>query len=118
MKRNIVVIMMAVSILLMVVIIAGCAPSPATTQPAEKEQVSQPTTAPAPAESSTEQKAEGETITVIFPQHEADLSGAFEARVRDFEKESGIKVTLIQSEIYVSSINPIFPGFYKFRSHI
>jgi len=42
--------------------------------------------------------AQGETITVIFPQHEADQAGAFEARVREFEAESGIQVTLIQSD--------------------
>ncbi len=42
--------------------------------------------------------ATGETITVIFPKHEADLSGAFEARIREFEAQSGIKVELIQSD--------------------
>ncbi len=43
-------------------------------------------------------EATGETITVIFPQHEADLSGAFEARIREFEAQSGIKVEVIQSD--------------------
>jgi len=36
------------------------------------------------------------TITVIFPKHEADLSGAFAARVKDFEAASKITVNLIQ----------------------
>ncbi len=40
----------------------------------------------------------GETITVIFPQHEADLSGAFEARIREFENQTGIQVEVIQSD--------------------
>lgn len=39
-----------------------------------------------------------ETITVIFPKHEADLTGAFEARIREFEAQSGITVELIQSD--------------------
>ncbi len=43
-------------------------------------------------------EATGEVITVIFPKHEADLSGAFEARIREFETQSGIKVELIQSD--------------------
>jgi multiple sugar transport system substrate-binding protein len=37
-----------------------------------------------------------DSITVIFPKHEADLSGAFASQVRDFETSSGIKVNLIQ----------------------
>jgi multiple sugar transport system substrate-binding protein len=37
-----------------------------------------------------------QSITVIFPKHEADLSGAFAARVREFEAASKIKVNLIQ----------------------
>ncbi len=37
-----------------------------------------------------------QSITVIFPKHEADLSGAFAARVKDFEAASKITVNLIQ----------------------
>jgi len=37
-----------------------------------------------------------ESITVIFPKHEADLSGAFASRVKEFEASSQIKVNLIQ----------------------
>src|SRR5271157_1119380 len=37
-----------------------------------------------------------ESITVIFPKHEADLSGAFASRVKEFEASSKIKVNLIQ----------------------
>ena len=36
------------------------------------------------------------SITVIFPKHEADLSGSFASRVKDFEAASSIKVNLIQ----------------------
>ncbi|HTZ51822.1 MAG TPA: sugar ABC transporter substrate-binding protein [Spirochaetia bacterium] len=36
------------------------------------------------------------SITVIFPKHEADLSGAFAARVKEFEAASKMKVNLIQ----------------------
>jgi multiple sugar transport system substrate-binding protein len=39
-----------------------------------------------------------ETITIIFPKHEADLTGAFEAHIHEFEKQSGITVELIQSD--------------------
>jgi ABC-type glycerol-3-phosphate transport system substrate-binding protein len=48
----------------------------ATTAPAGEEAVA--TEAPA---------AEGETITVIFPKHEADIIGAYEARIHEFEKK-------------------------------
>ena len=60
--------------------------------------------APMPAAPPAEEAApaaeggEAETITVIFPQHEADQSGAFEARVAEFQDETGIQVTLIQSD--------------------
>ncbi|HEY9594213.1 MAG TPA: sugar ABC transporter substrate-binding protein [Spirochaetia bacterium] len=37
-----------------------------------------------------------QSITVIFPKHEADLSGAFASRVKEFEAVSKIKVNLIQ----------------------
>jgi multiple sugar transport system substrate-binding protein len=37
-----------------------------------------------------------ESITVIFPKHEADLSGAFASRVKDFETSAKITVNLIQ----------------------
>jgi multiple sugar transport system substrate-binding protein len=37
-----------------------------------------------------------ETITVIFPKHEADLNGAFAARVKEFEAASKVTVNLIQ----------------------
>ena len=36
------------------------------------------------------------SITVIFPKHEADLSGAFAAKVKEFEATSKMKVNLIQ----------------------
>ena len=36
------------------------------------------------------------SITVIFPKHEADLSGAFAARVKEFEAAANMKVNLIQ----------------------
>jgi multiple sugar transport system substrate-binding protein len=42
--------------------------------------------------------ARQESITVIFPKHEADLVGAFESRIREFESQTGIKVELIQSD--------------------
>ena len=57
--------------------------------------------APMPAAPPAEEAApaaeggEAETITVIFPQHEADQSGAFEARVAEFQDETGIQVTLM-----------------------
>ncbi len=37
-----------------------------------------------------------ESITVIFPKHEADLSGAFASRVKDFETSTKVTVNLIQ----------------------
>ena len=37
-----------------------------------------------------------ESITVIMPRHEMDIKGVWERQTREFEKESGIKVELIQ----------------------
>lgn len=73
-----------------------------------------PTAAPAvvatqaPVIEASQPAAGAETITVIFPKHEADLGGAFEARIREFEKQSGIKVELIQSD-WDSVANRILP---------
>jgi multiple sugar transport system substrate-binding protein len=39
-----------------------------------------------------------EKITVIFPKHEMDTVGIFEAQTREFEELTGIKVELIQAE--------------------
>jgi multiple sugar transport system substrate-binding protein len=43
-------------------------------------------------------QAVSEEITVIFPAHEADMGTAFEARINQFQQETGIKVNLIQSD--------------------
>ncbi|MCZ7542526.1 MAG: extracellular solute-binding protein [Anaerolineae bacterium] len=40
--------------------------------------------------------AQDESITVIFPRHEADLVGAYAARAAQFQSETGIGVTIIQ----------------------
>jgi multiple sugar transport system substrate-binding protein len=72
----------------------------ATAAPATVEPTAAPVVETAPAA--------GETITVIFPKHEADIKGAFEARIREFEKESGIKVELIQSD-WDSVANRVVP---------
>jgi multiple sugar transport system substrate-binding protein len=42
--------------------------------------------------------AADEEITVIFPAHEADMGTAFEARINQFQEETGIAVNLIQSD--------------------
>ena len=64
----------------------------AATTPAPKA-----TEAPAAVEepAATEEPAAGEEITVILPKHESDLVGFWPARIKDFEAETGIKVTLI-----------------------
>ncbi|HEY66297.1 MAG TPA: extracellular solute-binding protein [Caldilineae bacterium] len=68
-------------VVIIAIALVACVPATPAVAPA--------TEAPTPAP---------ETITVIFPRHEADLTGAFEARIREFEKQSGIKVELIQSD--------------------
>ena len=82
-------------------VLASCAP---TATPVKEAPQGSATEASQPA-------AQAETITVIFPKHEADLSGAFEARIREFEKQSGIKVELIQSD-WDSVANRILPAVY------
>jgi len=78
----------------------GTAPTAAPENPAEQEKPAaeqpaaeqpKPTEAPAAAAA----PAEGETITVILPKHEADLVGFWPARIKEFEEQTGIKVTLI-----------------------
>ncbi|HEX2978836.1 MAG TPA: extracellular solute-binding protein [Anaerolineaceae bacterium] len=70
-------------------------------EPAATEAPETPATEAAPA-------AGAETITVIMPKHEADIKGAFEARVQEFEKSTGITVDLIQSD-WDSVANRVVP---------
>ncbi|WP_054521262.1 extracellular solute-binding protein [Thermanaerothrix daxensis] len=91
MRRNVIFLILAL-LTILAAFLAACAP---TTTPT-------PTTEPGPpkAEATTAappQPAQ-EKITVIFPRHEADITGAFEARVREFEKTIGIQVDLTQSD--------------------
>ena len=99
MKKNTLVFFVIATTLIFVVLLAGCAnATPAPTTPAEKEAPATEAPAATEATAPSGETEAGETITVIFPQHEADMvGGVFEARVREFEKESGIKVNLIQS---------------------
>ena len=71
-----------------VLVLSACAVPAAT--PAVETKPTEAAQPVAPAVSSS--------ITVIFPKHEADIKGAYEARIREFEKESGITVNLIQSD--------------------
>lgn len=73
-------------------------------------EVEQPTTAPVENQPAATEvpAASPESITVIFPKHEADIKGAFEARIREFEKDSGITVNLIQSD-WDSVANRVVP---------
>jgi len=88
------------SLVIMIVatlIFAACAPQ--TPAPQQQPPTAAPQQEVVPTDTSAPQPtAGGETITVIFPRHEADITGAFEARVREFEKSTGIKVNLIQSD--------------------
>ncbi len=70
-------------------ILSACGPAAApTAAPTEQSAAAtQPPAAPA-----------GESITVIIPKHEADIKGAFEARVKQFTQDTGIKVNFIQSD--------------------
>lgn len=91
-------------ILCLAFILTACA-SAAPTQAVEPE-----TTAAAGEETAATEApaAEGETITVIFPKHEADITGAYEARIKQFEEETGITVSLIQSD-WDSVANRVVP---------
>lgn len=99
-----------ISVVLCLAFVLSACGSPAAQAPA-----TQASEAPAPATESpavvaaTEvPAATSESITVIFPKHEADIKGAFEARIREFEKESGITVNLIQSD-WDSVANRVVP---------
>ncbi len=96
MKKNTVVVFTLVLTMIVAILLAGCAPAPAA-PPAEEAPAEEAPVATEP-EAPAEEAVEGESITVIFPQHEADLSGAFEARIHEFEEESGIKVNIIQMD--------------------
>jgi multiple sugar transport system substrate-binding protein len=85
---------MAVAVLFILsTFLAACqeAPTPeiSPTQPVQEQP---------PAEVEPPPPTGGQTITVIFPLHEADLIGAYESRIREFESQSGISVDLIQSD--------------------
>ncbi len=107
MKRSKLLVVISV-VLCLAFILAGCGTPAATQAPAATEAPA--TEAPATqAPAATEAPAAGsETITVIFPKHEADIKGAFEARIHEFEKESGITVNLIQSD-WDSVANRVVP---------
>jgi multiple sugar transport system substrate-binding protein len=95
MKKSVIPLIVLSLIVAVTLLLSGCAaaPTPEVIEEPTKAVEVAPTATPEP-----EPEAEAETITVIFPQHEADLSGAFEARVREFEAQSGIKVELIQAD--------------------
>lgn len=109
MKKTSVLVLLSVMIMFSMILAACSTPAP-TTAPAEPPPAeataapAEPTAEPAAPEAAPE----GETITVIFPKHEADIKGVFEARVQEFEKESGITVNLIQSD-WESVANRIIP---------
>jgi multiple sugar transport system substrate-binding protein len=90
--------------ILIVVVLAGlvlsaCGGGPPT--PAQEKPAEQPKQAEAPAATEAPKPTEPpaatgeETITVILPKHEADLVGFWPARIKEFETQTGIKVTLI-----------------------
>ncbi len=95
-KRNLFICLLVIVSLLLGACASQPTPAPAV-QPETTEAPSAVEATEAPLATEAPQ-IEAAKITVIFPKHEADLSGAFEARVREFEKQTGIKVDLIQSD--------------------
>lgn len=81
----------------LIFVLGACAPK-ATPAPVETTAPVATTEAPAQATEAPTTAPAAETITVIFPKHEADIKGAFEARIKQFEADSGITVNLIQSD--------------------
>jgi multiple sugar transport system substrate-binding protein len=97
MKKSMVLIIVLGLTVVAALLLSGCVvptPPPETAEEAVEEPVAVEEEEEAVE---PEPEAEAETITVIFPQHEADLSGGFEGRIREFEEETGIQVELIQS---------------------
>lgn len=84
-------------LMILVMALTACAP-----KAVETEQAAEPVEAdpePTEAEAETEDPVvETETITVIFPKHEAEWADVYEPRIKQFEEETGIKVALIQSD--------------------
>lgn len=104
MKKSRLLVLVSIILVLSFALSACAAPSaPATPPPA-----TEPTEPPAGADAPSDEAAAGETITVIFPKHEADVKGAFEARIQEFEQASGIQVNLIQSD-WDSVANRVVP---------
>ena len=95
MKRTTLFYIAVAALFVLSAVLAACQPAPpaqeAAPTPVPQEEPPAETEAP-PAPSG------GQTITVIFPKHEADLTGAYEARIREFEAQSGITVEVIQSD--------------------
>jgi len=91
-------------------ILAACA-APAAEEPAVGEPAAEEPAAEEPAaeEPAAEEPAvTTETISVLIPKHEADVKDAFDARIREFEAESGITVNLIMGD-WDSVANRVVP---------
>src|SRR4030042_5483911 len=86
-------------VVLAVLVLSACGggpPTPAQEKPAEQpKQEEAPAVTEAPKPTEPPAATGEETITVILPQHEADLVGFWPARIKEFETQTGIKVTLI-----------------------
>jgi len=104
MKTNKLLVILSLIIIASFVLAACAAPAaeePAAESPAVEE--------PAVEEPAVEEPAAAsETITVIFPKHEADFKDAFDARIREFEAETGITVNLIMGD-WESVANRVVP---------
>lgn len=99
-------------VLVLAFALSACSAAATPTAETKPEATAAPVTTEAATEaaaSETEAPAtSGETITVIFPKHEADIKGAYEARIKQFQEETGITVNLIQSD-WDSVANRVVP---------
>ncbi len=81
------------TLLILALLLSACAP-----QATETSQPVAPTEAEIDQPVAETEAPEAETITVIFPKHEAEWADVYEPRIKQFEAETGIKVVLIQSD--------------------
>ena len=86
-------------LMILVMALTACAPKAVETEQAAEPVEADPEPTEAKVEAETEDPVvETETITVIFPKHEAEWADVYEPRIKQFEEETGIKVALIQSD--------------------
>lgn len=101
-RRNVLFIILCLTLVLSACVSKqGIVPGDTPPEPEVVEEPKQPDSHPAASNAQ-------QSITVIFPKHEAEWSDIYEPLVKQFEEKTGIRVQLIQSD-WDSTADQIIP---------